>query len=782
MLPKEIAELLQNLNSSKVDISQAKLNKKIIQYLSSKTDYDEKLLKNVIKQLNAGCCAGYTALWGYSHCLTNQPVRKTGDNAPIPRNDIFYFYDLLSALSLWDGESPLDEKLDKEMEYFLGNLLFYQQINEFLRVGHGNFSALEDTRRGNQSFQEEYSIAAMFNKEQLGKLLQNYDVFPENKFIDITHSVLTDNSYTRYHALGLMRRGNRYYLYNSNNPKGEKEFTSIQGLVNYLFNVSADSVPCQFLPFSFRVFDIPSDKTHEYPPQHDVLDKLNSGIERENGWDGLAMAAWVGCEKSAQYFLEKGAKPYLTNLWNTTPITIAARGGHARVLKLLVDSTPTDELINLFWTAIRLGYTEIVKIFVTLTPIKNQINALQRGITPLIAAIKQDHVEIIAILLEAGADSTGNPLMYAAEKGNCQVCALLLDKGISITGYLSGGIGPLEKAAQNGHSQLVNLLINKGYPPSLQAVQLAIFGGHFELADALRRKLKEHEGAHTPVSEKENPKAEITDVTSTAEYKAYTVMKQKQRLNSPTTPPAKPGFPPLPVTKPQPSHNQDDAQLEEIKKIRAEKNRQFKEDKFMSSVRESAPLFFSLLLKIPQTKHSAHCFFGEKKAKSDTEFFHVQIKTLKKELTNKKLSVDEALWRAFTLAHFLSSDPSQTQFNNQFNQAVQQAFATHSSPDYPPETIKKGIFQIVTKNRKISQEQILWIKAMYTHQRQKQWFSRQSAASGEILNATENLTDEQRYQKLSHYFFNGDNQHRRLHKILETVFADSLTTSQPNHP
>lgn len=777
MLPKEIAELLQNLNSSKADISQTRLNKKIIQYLSSKTDYDETLLKNVIKQLNAGCCAGYTALWGYSHCLTNQPVRKTDDNTPIPRNDIVYFYDLLSALSLWDGESPLDEKLDKEMEYFLGNLLFFQQLNEFLRVGNGNLSALEDTRRGNQSFREEYSIAAMFNKEQLEKLLQNHAVFPENKFINITHSVLSDNSYTRYHALGLMRRGNRYYLYNSNSPKGEKEFTSIPALVNYLFQVSAGSVPCQFLPFSFKIFDIPSDKTHEYPPQRGILDNLKSGIERENGWDGLAMAAWVGCEQSAKYFLEKGAKPYLLNLWNTNPIAIAVRGGHAPLVKLLVDKSPVNELLNLFWTAIRLGYTEIVKILVTMTSIKNHLNVSRRGITPLISAIKHDHLEIIAILLEAGADSTGGPLMHAAEKGNCQVCALLLEKGI--TGYLSGGIGPLEKAAQQGHGQLVDLFISKGYQPSLQAVQLAIFGGHFDLAEALRSKLKVHEGTPTPASKKENPKAEIPDVTSTAEYKAYTAMKQKQRLNSPTPPPAKPGLPPMPATKPQPSNNQDEAQLEEIKKIRAEKNRQFKEDKFMSSVRESAPKFFSLLLKIPQTKHSAHCFFGGTKAKSDAQFFHLQIKKIKKALDNKTVSVEEALWQAFTLAHFVGSEPSQAQFNGHFDQFVQQAFATAPSTHNHTETIKKDIFQLVTKNREISQEQILWIKAMYTHQRQKQWFSRQSAASGEILNATDNLTDEERYQKLSLYFFNGENQHRRLHKIMQTVFLDTLTITQP---
>ncbi|QRN03851.1 hypothetical protein GH742_08180 [Legionella sp. MW5194] len=775
MLPKEIAELLQNLNSGKANISQASLNKKFIQYLSSKKDYDETLLKNVIKQLDTGCCAGYTALWGYSHCLTNLPVRKTGDNVPIPRNDIFYFYDLLSALSLWDGESPLDEKLDKELEYFLGSLLFFQQLNEFLRVGHGNLSALEDTRRGKQSFQEEYSIAAMFDTGQLEKLLQNYAVFPENKFIDITHSVLTDNSYTRYHALGLMRRGNRYYLYNSNSSKGEKEFTSIPALVNYLFQVSAGSVPCQFLPFGFKIFDIPSDKVHEYPPQYDVLDKLNSGIERENGWDGLAMAAWIGCEKSTQYFLEKGAKPYFTNLWNTTPITIAARGGHARVVKLLVDSTPVDELFKLFWSAIRLGHTEIVKILLDLSPIKNYLNVSRRGITPLISAIKHDHMEIVALLLEAGADATGNPLMHAAEKGNCQVCALLLEKGIFMTGYSSGGIGPLEKAAQQGHGQLVDLFISKGYQPSFQAVQFAIFGGHFKLADALRSKLKKQEGPLPPASgEKENPKAEISDVTCTDDYEAYTAMKQKQRFHSAAQPPEKPRPPSLPVSKPQPSGHQDDAQLEEIKKIRAEKNRQFKEDKFMTSVRKSAPLFLDLLVKIPQNKRSTHCFFGGKKTKTDAQFFHLQIKKIKKEFNNNKLNADDALWRAFTLAHFVSSEPSQTQFNNQFNQAVQQAFANHSSLDYPPETIKKDIFQIVTKNRKISQEQVLWIKAMYTHQRQKQWFSRQSAASGDILNATDHLTDEQRYQKLSHYFFNDENQHRRLHKVLETVFLDTL--------
>ena len=91
-----------------------------------------------------------------------------------------------------------------------------------------------------------------------------------------------------------------------------------------------------------------------------------------------------------------------------------------------------------------------------------------KGMTPLHSAAVRGHKDVVALLLDKGADiaATGNwgktALRLAAERGHKDVVALLLDKGANITATEITGATALHFAAESGHKDVVALLLDKG--------------------------------------------------------------------------------------------------------------------------------------------------------------------------------------------------------------------------------------------------------------------------------------------------------------------------------
>jgi ankyrin repeat protein len=100
------------------------------------------------------------------------------------------------------------------------------------------------------------------------------------------------------------------------------------------------------------------------------------------------------------------------------------------------------------------------------------------GWTALNLAALYDHREVVALLLDKGADieakpdyegeCTGTSLIFAAASGHREVVALLLDKGADVEAKTYNGHGPcsgwtaLIFAAQRGYREMVALLLDKG--------------------------------------------------------------------------------------------------------------------------------------------------------------------------------------------------------------------------------------------------------------------------------------------------------------------------------
>jgi ankyrin repeat protein len=126
------------------------------------------------------------------------------------------------------------------------------------------------------------------------------------------------------------------------------------------------------------------------------------------------------------------------------------------------------------------------------------VDAVYRDMSPLIAAARNGHVEVVRYLLDEGADINLRPggltgLSYACLEGRLQVVALLLACGARTTPS-GGGWTPLIYAAREGHTGIVELLLAHREGEQLErqlnhdrwtALHFACYNGHASVVRAL---------------------------------------------------------------------------------------------------------------------------------------------------------------------------------------------------------------------------------------------------------------------------------------------------------
>jgi len=105
---------------------------------------------------------------------------------------------------------------------------------------------------------------------------------------------------------------------------------------------------------------------------------------------------------------------------------------------------------------------EVNKLLVLGADVNTVIDTASNCIPVLTYASKNDEIEIVKLLLEAGADinaEDGAALEKASYFGLIEIVKLLLDAGVDV---YAGDHSALHSAEWEGHSEIVKLIIEKG--------------------------------------------------------------------------------------------------------------------------------------------------------------------------------------------------------------------------------------------------------------------------------------------------------------------------------
>lgn len=221
---------------------------------------------------------------------------------------------------------------------------------------------------------------------------------------------------------------------------------------------------------------------------------LEKGADFEHKTDEMHTALMEACMDGhvevARVLIEHGASVNMPPDSFESPLTLAACGGHVELADLLIDNRAdleekNDEGYTPLMEAAREGHEEMVALLLFHDADINAITEETQE-TALTLACCGGCYEVAKFLLEAGADpNLGNastPLMEASQEGHLELVQLLIKAGADVNRFstaltnntLQGQNGQqnvtscesaLTLACENGHTDVVDALIKAGADP-----------------------------------------------------------------------------------------------------------------------------------------------------------------------------------------------------------------------------------------------------------------------------------------------------------------------------
>ena len=168
---------------------------------------------------------------------------------------------------------------------------------------------------------------------------------------------------------------------------------------------------------------------------------------------------------------QHGALVNKVHALNETPLSAAAKRGHADVCKFLldhsaiVDSTDTSEQTPLHLAATR-GHSDVCDLLINFGASVNKVDNSNK--TALWRAADGGHVDVCNLLMDHGAivdkadNKTRTPLHSVAIRGNIDVCKILINNGANVNEVDDSNKTPLFVAAKKGYADVCNLLLDHG--------------------------------------------------------------------------------------------------------------------------------------------------------------------------------------------------------------------------------------------------------------------------------------------------------------------------------
>jgi len=214
---------------------------------------------------------------------------------------------------------------------------------------------------------------------------------------------------------------------------------------------------------------------------------------------------------AVRYLVSKGAQLNAKNYYSTNALHFAVFADNGDIVKFLIEKGAEGDLSDLLMLAVRYGkeLTESVQALVNKGADVNKVSGPNEypyvNDSLLIIAAQNDHMEIVKVLLEKGANFNAkchsrswclgkDTLIYAATFGDLEIIQLLFSKGVNVNVQDKVGNSALMMAARNGHESVthyllenganVNLINEEGYSAMIYATE----EGHKTIVQQLKAK------------------------------------------------------------------------------------------------------------------------------------------------------------------------------------------------------------------------------------------------------------------------------------------------------
>ena len=224
--------------------------------------------------------------------------------------------------------------------------------------------------------------------------------------------------------------------------------------------------------------------------------QVDVNVPQADGATALQWAAHWDDLETAELLIRAGALVNAANHYGVSPLELACTNGSAPMVKMLLKGGAIPNTVfstgeTPIMRAARVGNVDTVKV---LHAHGADVNAKESSEeqTALMWAVAEKHLEVARVLIEAGADvharsrtlkkpkATGSyyaptlqpyggytPLLFAARENNLDVVRLLLAAGANVNDAAADGVTPLLVATVRGHVELAAALMERGADPNL---------------------------------------------------------------------------------------------------------------------------------------------------------------------------------------------------------------------------------------------------------------------------------------------------------------------------